>query len=539
MYRFTGPTVDRDGDLDAEIVIHELTHGLSNRLVGNAAGLVWSVGQGMGEGWSDFYALSLLNNTNADDPNGQYASGAYATYKLGGGQDNYVYGIRRFPYSTDNTVNPLTWADVDDVTANYTGGIPINPLGFETNGGFEVHNIGEIWALTLWEIRSRVIADPAGANGDVPTGNQTMLQLVTDALKMTPSNPSFIDARTALLDADCATNNCANERWIWEGFADRGLGYDAAAPLGQTGFINIGHMGLKDSTSMPRLDIANLTIVDSIGNASGGADPLEPVHLNVSLKNGWRGSAFDVAGATATLSSSTPGVFIPDNTATYPRSPAAPRCAPNDTFVVVPPNIACGSMIDFTLQVTSSLGVSTQNFSIRLGLPSGTGTPIDYVFPVGPALGIPDNTPTGVIATGIIAATDEIADLDLRIDNLTHTFPGDVTIMLRGPNGYGTDFVWLPGIILGAGAGDNFVNTVIDDAAANDLLIAPNVAAPYTGSWKPAFNSPSWSTIGDPAVFPDPIGQLSRYNGRAAPAPGRCSSPTTSPPTPVRSRAGR
>ena len=72
----------------------------------------------MGEGWSDFYALSLLNNTNADNPNGRYAAGAYATYKLGGLLDNYVYGIRRFPYSTDNTVNPLTWADVDDVTNN-------------------------------------------------------------------------------------------------------------------------------------------------------------------------------------------------------------------------------------------------------------------------------------------------------------------------------------------------------------------------------------------------------------------------------------
>ena len=85
-------------------------------------------------------------------------------------------------------------------------------------------------------MRSRIIADPAGANGDVPTGNQTMLQLVTDALKLTPIDPSFIDARDALIDADCATNACANERWIWEGFADRGLGYGAVAPLGIAGF---------------------------------------------------------------------------------------------------------------------------------------------------------------------------------------------------------------------------------------------------------------------------------------------------------------
>ena len=134
MYRFTGPTPDRDGDLDAEIVIHELTHGLSNRLVGNATGLFWNVGGGMGEGWSDFYALSLLNDTQTDDPDATYATGAYATYQLGGLTDNYIYGIRRFPYSTDNTVNPLTWADVDDVTANYAGGMPISPLGFEQAG---------------------------------------------------------------------------------------------------------------------------------------------------------------------------------------------------------------------------------------------------------------------------------------------------------------------------------------------------------------------------------------------------------------------
>ena len=56
-------------------------------------------------------------------------------------------------------------------------------------------------------MRSRIIADPAGANGDVPTGNHTTLQLVIDGLKMTPIDPSFIDARDAILDADCDTNN--------------------------------------------------------------------------------------------------------------------------------------------------------------------------------------------------------------------------------------------------------------------------------------------------------------------------------------------
>jgi hypothetical protein len=38
-------------------------------------------------------------------------------------------------------------------------------LDFSGNGAGEVHNIGEIWCNTLWEVRSRIIADPAGANG--------------------------------------------------------------------------------------------------------------------------------------------------------------------------------------------------------------------------------------------------------------------------------------------------------------------------------------------------------------------------------------
>src|SRR6185436_6126387 len=39
MYVFTGPTPDRDGDLDAEVMCHEYGHGLSNRLVGGGVGI--------------------------------------------------------------------------------------------------------------------------------------------------------------------------------------------------------------------------------------------------------------------------------------------------------------------------------------------------------------------------------------------------------------------------------------------------------------------------------------------------------------------
>ncbi|HEX6834481.1 MAG TPA: M36 family metallopeptidase, partial [Rudaea sp.] len=365
MYRFTGPTIDRDGGLDAEIFFHEATHGLSNRLVGNAAGLNWDPGAGMGEGWSDFVALSLLNNTNADDPNANYSAGGYATYKiLSGYTDNYLYGIRRFPYSTDNSVNPMTWADVDDVTNDLSGGIAGDPNGFNLNGGAEVHNIGEIWALTLWEVRSRIIA---AAGGDVPTGNQTTLQLIVDGLKMTPIDPGFIEARDAILDADCATNLCINEESIWGGFADRGLGYGAAEPYRKSISLGASHVAVHESFVMPHLDVADpasdVAIDDSASNNNGNIDPGEAVRLTVRLTNPWRAASKAVTSATATLTTSTPGVTIYTGTSAYGAIPASGSATGAPFLITVDPSVPCGSSIDFTLSTTSDLGTASSTFS--------------------------------------------------------------------------------------------------------------------------------------------------------------------------------
>jgi subtilisin-like proprotein convertase family protein len=526
MYRFVGPTIDRDGDLDAEILIHELTHGTSNRLIGNATGLLWDPGRGMGEGWSDFYALSLLNNTNADNPNARYGEGSWATYKFAfptvspAYVDNYVYGIRRFPYCTDNSVNPMTWADVDDTTNNLSGGIPPTPITlFNAAGGGEVHNIGEIWALTLWEVRSRVIGDPAGANGDVPTGNTKMLSIVTDALKMTPVFPSFIEARDALFDADCAANTCANEESIWGGFADRGLGYNAVAPLKKSGVSRlgtVGHTGIGESFDVPYLDVQSVTIDDSAGNNNGAIDPGEAIKITVALKNPWRRASKGVASATATLSSSTAGVSIYDHNSTYPAI-AAQGSASGDSFTFFAPTSAtCGQSLKFTITSTSSLGTKAVNFVLRVGLGAGNGAPVIYTRTIPGGLAIPDATLLGVTDTFTIPDDNEIADLNFRVDSLTHTFTGDLAVMLKAPNGYGTDFIHYRGAFIGTGDGDNFVNTVIDDQqpndAAHDLNQSATAQAPFTGSWLPAFNSPVWPLLVT-GLASDTVGQLGRLNG--------------------------
>ena len=512
MYRFIGPTVDRDGALDTEVLIHELTHGMTNRLIGNAAGLVWDPGKGLGEGWSDFYALSLLNNTNGDDPNGSYAMSAYTAYKLFGittFTDNYVYGGRRFPYSTNNSINPLTWADADDYTNNLSGGIAPDPIGFNIGGGGEVHNVGEIWALSLWEVRSRIIA---ANGGSVPTGNQIMLQLVTDALKMTPVNPSYTDARDALIDADCATNSCANEQSIWAGFADRGLGYGARVSTAYGFAPTASHQGIVESFTAPGLDVASVAIDDSVGNNNGAIDPGEPIKLTVTLTNPWRSASKNVASATATLTTATAGITITDDSSAYGAIPAQGTAAGDVFQFSVPLAASCGQSIKFTITSTSSLGVKAVDFQFRVGAPNGTGAPITYTRTPGAPLAIQDNRPRGVIDSQTITDDYEIADLNFRVDSLPHTFPGDLTVGFKAPNGYGVDLIsFIGGAVAGGGDGDNITNMVIDNQAAGDMLLATNAQAPYTGSWLPIANSPSWPTLGFGP--PEPVGELNKMNG--------------------------
>ncbi|HYP01030.1 MAG TPA: M36 family metallopeptidase, partial [Pyrinomonadaceae bacterium] len=200
----------------------------SNRLHANGFGLDAPMSAGMGEGWSDFYARSLLSSAD-EDVNGIYTIGGYSTYLANGSYtDNYYYGIRRFPYAVRTTVgangkphNPLTLADVDGAQINLADGA--YPRGtFGSGLAFNVHNIGEIWCMTLLEVRARLITRLG-----YTVGNQRMLQLTTDAMKLDPANPTYLQARDALIAADQMSYGGADVADIWAGFAARGMGVSA------------------------------------------------------------------------------------------------------------------------------------------------------------------------------------------------------------------------------------------------------------------------------------------------------------------------
>ncbi len=227
-FLWTLSTPNRDGTLDGTVLLHEMTHGLSNRLHGNTTGLSSNMARGMGEGWSDFYSLALLSEPT-DAPCGTYAIGSYISFGIVPGTANYYYGIRRYPVAKISCLgagalphNPLTFRNLNvNSCTNLPSSFPAGPLG--SGACDQVHNAGEIWAVTLWEARG-VLIDIHGA----AEGNRRMLQYTTDGMKLSPLNPTFLQSRDAIIAAAQASGGMVDANAVREGFRRRGLGFSAS-----------------------------------------------------------------------------------------------------------------------------------------------------------------------------------------------------------------------------------------------------------------------------------------------------------------------
>ena len=269
---------------------------------------------------------------------------------------------------------------------------------------------------------------------------------------------------------------------------------------------------------MPRLDVAGLSVSDPLGNGNGFAEPGETENLRVRLVNPWCQASKGTGSAQASLSADTPGVEVLQGDSTDGAIPPQGETAGTPFVVRLNSGLACGGVLNFTLSVSSAPGQSNINFTLRAGRPAGSGAPLTFSHDISGGLPVPDNDESGVIDALPISGDFDIADLDFRVDDLQHTFVGNLTLALRSPGGLLTDVIWRPGACLQTSCsqaindGDNFIGTVIDDASVRDLMHAGPSFAPFTGDWMPAMNSPDppfWSN-------PDPVGQLSRYNGRSA-----------------------
>lgn len=216
---------------DADVVYHEFCHGVSNRLVGGLAdanGLRELQSESMGEGWGDFFALSIINFSRAEERT-----------VLGNWVVDDPRGIRQRPYDSQY---PGTFAHI----GKRRGQVP-GPGNAGLDYG-EIHNVGEIWCATLMEL----IRKTSAALDSKERGYRVTWQAVVDGLKLTPRNPSFLTARDAILRALKAmegraltsTEYAAVRTAAWEAFAQYGMGFDAFSP-------NASFDGCQGGAAMP------------------------------------------------------------------------------------------------------------------------------------------------------------------------------------------------------------------------------------------------------------------------------------------------
>ncbi|EIW74725.1 hypothetical protein CONPUDRAFT_160018 [Coniophora puteana RWD-64-598 SS2] len=244
LYLFDHSNPYRDTAMTADVTIHELTHGLTTRLVGGpstSSCLGQGEAKGMSEGWSDYVTTMV----RATDPHAEYAMGEWISNKEG--------GARRYPFTTDRKKNPTTYETVTEY--------------FKSSKDV-YHDVGTIWGNMLWAatiylsekrgFSSSLFPPSPLPDGSLPSsafegsdsfylprtvdpatglfsppvprrGNTLMLQLVINALKLMPCSPKldFKNGRDTIIEADQHLTNGANECELWAAFAERGLGVDA------------------------------------------------------------------------------------------------------------------------------------------------------------------------------------------------------------------------------------------------------------------------------------------------------------------------
>lgn len=270
---------DIDGDYDLDIILHEYHHGVSHRLntafSGNEAGAI-------GEGGSDFFAYSVNNDSTL------------AEYSRPG-------GLR--------SVNSKGYGDWTCLQGLFC----------------EVHDNGEIFVNTLWDLRERFRADLVrGSNAAAINESH---QLYVDALTFSPPRPTMLDMRDAILEADAIRNpgspSSENFCRIWESFAGRGMG-ESATDTADNGGNRVGPAyDVPDGCQAPPTPLL-VTITATTPNAfeagpsSGGVTISRSEVSDTPLTVNYAASGTAVAGSdyvalpgTATIPAGAADVVVP------------------------------------------------------------------------------------------------------------------------------------------------------------------------------------------------------------------------------------
>jgi len=301
------PGLERDGTIDNNIVSHEWGHYFHHRLSDCGT----SQCSAMSEGWGDFMALHV-SVREGEDLDGVYAMAGYSTKVLG---DSAYYGIRRLPYTTDMTRNPLTFQHIQNGVA-----LPQIPMqsGGATNA--EVHNAGEIWTSMLFEGYVSLLKRSQEPNApySFEDARRLMADYIIAGLKMSPVDGTITEVRDSILAAAFAQNP-DDATLLAEGFAKRGAGSCAESPdRYSSDFVGV----IEGFELQPKIAIASAKIDDSMKSCDmdGVLDGDEAGRVTIEVHNP---SSAPLVDAELRVATTLAGVTFPGgDTVTLPVVPA-------------------------------------------------------------------------------------------------------------------------------------------------------------------------------------------------------------------------
>ncbi|AGL16817.1 M36 family metallopeptidase [Actinoplanes sp. N902-109] len=336
------PYVPSDVGNEASSVYHEYTHGLSNRLVVDAAGVSTLNGPqsgAMGEAWSDWYAYDYLQAVGLEKDTRKPGELVVFEYSTAGANTIRTEPLD-CPVGAPATVCPGT------ATAG-PGGYTYGDFGHISRRGPEVHADGEIWAQTLWDLRTAL-------------GYRLTDSLVTRAMELSPAGPSFLDMRNAILMADRVRTGGRHQKAIWTVFAQRGMGFFAAA-LDDSDTAPGEDFSLPPGPHAPRSSVAGTVTDQATGRPVAGVAITFGGHSSgfagsyaaVTDANGHYRIGNVVAGTYPKVAAGGAGLERQVKTVTVTRAPAVVDWTVRRDWAAAPGGAA---IIDFTGEDYSDFG---------------------------------------------------------------------------------------------------------------------------------------------------------------------------------------
>jgi extracellular elastinolytic metalloproteinase len=219
LFRFDvdGAPTRYDGSHDAGLVYHEYAHALSDRLVVGADGLgalFGAQGTALAEGFSDFYALDFLAET---EPAAVQDTATPGEVRFG----RWLGEVRT--EAVDCAVGQA--GPTNECPGTETagaGGYDYGDFGEIGTDPVEPHDNGEIWAQTLWSVRTAITGADATSEELA-----RVRRYITDGLRLAPDYPTFLEMRNAILQAAFNATGGQDLVTLWQVFASRGMGWSA------------------------------------------------------------------------------------------------------------------------------------------------------------------------------------------------------------------------------------------------------------------------------------------------------------------------